>query len=116
MIKETLAMPGTATTGVGDTFEFSFEKGEFVSLNLMRISRDGVVGKSIRVVAKDGVAFMVIPSPWKRMDLTSAVIAEGRVSLASHDYVFNYDLLLPDGISRFFPRVFSFIPGAVGSI
>ncbi|MDM7574006.1 hypothetical protein PD5205_02364 [Xanthomonas fragariae] len=116
IISEILTMPRSAGAGFGDVFQFSFEKGKFVSFNLMRLSRDGVVEKSIRVVEKEGVIFMVIPSPWKRVGLKKVIVAEGRVSLISFDDVFEYDLLLPECISRFLPGLFSFIPGAVDSI
>ncbi|UKE68215.1 hypothetical protein K8O61_11920 [Xanthomonas cerealis pv. cerealis] len=116
VINELLTMPRVARVDFGDIFEFSFGKGKFVSLNMMRLSKDGVVEKSVRIVEKEGSVFMVIPSPWKRLELKKITVAADRINLISvNDGAFEYDLFLPEWIFRFLPRVFSFIPGAVDS-
>ncbi|RNF85010.1 hypothetical protein EER27_04260 [Lysobacter psychrotolerans] len=74
-----------------DVIEVNLQQGAITLLNVIR-SVDGKVEKSIRITRKDGQLFLVIPSPWQRVELLSAGVDGQRIVCRSPDGEIDYEL------------------------
>ncbi|MEU2244379.1 hypothetical protein ABZ572_33860 [Streptomyces sp. NPDC018338] len=66
-------------------------EGATAVINVLRVV-EGEVEKSIRITHKDGRLHLVIPSPWKRTELTSVAIEGSLLLCRTPDEDVTYEL------------------------
>lgn len=78
-------------SGPQDVIEVHVIEGVIAMINVLRVV-EGEVEKSIRITHKDGRLYLVVPSPWKRAELTSVAIEGNRLVCRTPDEDFTYEL------------------------
>ncbi|MFI9293722.1 hypothetical protein [Streptomyces gardneri] len=78
-------------SGPQDVIEVHVLEGATAVINVLRVV-EGEVEKSIRITHKDGRLYLVIPSPWKRTELTSVAIEGSRLLCRTPDEDVTYEL------------------------
>ncbi|GEB60221.1 hypothetical protein [Streptomyces gardneri] len=78
-------------SGPQDVIEVHVLDGTIAVINVLRVV-EGVVEKSIRITHKDGRLHLVVPSPWKRTELTSVAIEGSRLVCRTPDEDVTYEL------------------------
>lgn len=82
-----------------DVIEVNLQQGVITLLNVIR-TVEGKVEKSIRITCKDGQLFLVIPSPWQRIELTSIGVEDQRIVCRTQGEDFVYELATPHFVAE----------------